>query len=130
MKRTRTIGIAAVIAFAVCQTGPALGYGPYEGLGVRTSINPMVYFRVPLGVSKAERDRTASFGVTVKNEFQFAHPTYQGVKGAYPASTSFDLMGFRFGMNGKLIGVEVGGSDALGTKPRLDTVTGPSSGTN
>jgi hypothetical protein len=33
MKHPRAICIAAFMAFAFCQTGPALAYGPYEELG-------------------------------------------------------------------------------------------------
>jgi hypothetical protein len=81
MKHTLAIGAAAFIAFAVCQTGPALAYGPYEEFGGRNSVNAMVYFHLPLGASTAEQDRTASFGFAVKNEFQFAHPGYRQEEG-------------------------------------------------
>jgi hypothetical protein len=90
----------------------------------------MVYFHVPLGASKAEQDLTASFGFTVKNEFQFAHPAYQRERWPYSTSTTFDLMGLRFGMNGQLSGFNVGGLDALGAKARLNAVTDGSSGAN
>ena len=62
MKHIHAIGIAAFMAFAVCQTAPALAYGPFEEFGGRNSVNAMVYFHVPLGASRAERARTASVG--------------------------------------------------------------------
>jgi hypothetical protein len=121
MKRTRAIGIAAFTALTVCQTGPALASGPHEEFGARNSVNAMVYFRLPLGAARAEQARTTSFGFTVKSEFQFAHPAYQRERGPYSTSTTFDLMGVRFGMNGKLSGLDVGGLSALGAKARLNT---------
>ena len=129
IKYTRVIGIAAFMTVAVCQTGPALAYGPYEEFGGRTSVNAMVYFHVPLGASRAEQDRTASFGFTVKSEFQFAHPAYQRERGAYSTSTTFDLMGLRFAMDGKLSGLDVGGLNVVGDKARVSTVTDGGSGT-
>jgi hypothetical protein len=90
----------------------------------------MVYFHLRLGASTAQQNRTASFGFTVKNEFQFAHPAYQRERGPYAMSTTIDLMGLGFGMNGKLSGFDVGGLDALGAKTRLSTVTDVSSGAN
>jgi len=120
MKHTHAIGIAAFMAFAVCQTAPALAYGPFEQFGRRTSVNAMVNFRVPLGASRAEQARTASVGFTVKSEYQFAHPAYQRERGAYSTSTTFDLMGLRFGMNGKLGGFEVGGLDAMLPKTEMN----------
>jgi hypothetical protein len=130
LKHTRAIGIAALMAFGLCQTGPALAYGPFEQFGGRTSVNAMVYFRVPLGTSLAQQDRTASVGLTAKSEYQFVHPAYQRERGPYSTSTTFDLMGWRFGMNGKLSGFEVGGLDTLGAKARLNTVTDGGRATN
>ena len=129
MKRARAIGIAAFIATAGFQTAPALAYGPNEGFGGRNSVNAMAYFHLPLGVSRAEQDRTASFGFTVKSEFQNAHPAYQGERAPYSMSTTFDLMGLRFAMDGKLSGLDVGGLNALGDKARVSTVTDVGSGT-
>jgi hypothetical protein len=37
MKHLRAIGIAAFMALAFCQTGPALAYGPYEEFGGATA---------------------------------------------------------------------------------------------
>jgi hypothetical protein len=133
MKRSSAVGIAAFIAFAFCQIAPALAYGPYgpyEEFGGRNSVNAMVYFHLPLGASKAEQDHTASLGFTLKNDFQFAHPAYQRERGPYATSTTFDLLGLRFGMNGKLSGLDVAGLDALGAKARLSTITDASSGPN
>jgi len=113
MKHTRVIGIAALIALAVCQTGPALASGPHEEFGGRHGVNAMVYLHLPLGASRAQKDRTASFGLTVKSEFLFAHPGYQRERGPYSTSTTFDLMDLRFGGNG---GLDVGGLIPLGAK--------------
>jgi hypothetical protein len=129
IKYARAVGIAAFMAFAGFQTTPALAYGPNEGFGGRNSVNAMVYFHLPLGVSRAEQDRTASFGFTVKSEFQNAHQAYQGERAPYPTSTIFDLMGLRFGMDGKLSGLDVGGLNALGDKARVSTITDGASGT-
>jgi hypothetical protein len=130
MKHTRAIGIAAFMSLAVCQTGPALASGPHEEFGGRNGVNAMVYFRLPLGATRAEQDRTTSFGFAVKSEFQVAHPAYQREVGTHSTSTTFDLMDLRFGMNGKLSGFDVGGLNALGAKARLNTVTGGDSSTN
>ena len=129
MQCARAIGIAAFIAFVGFQTAPALAFGPNEGFGGPNSVNAMVYFHLPLGVSRAEQDRTASFGFTVKSEFQNMRPAYQGERVPYPASTIFDLMGLRFGMDGKLSGLDVGGLNALGDKARVSAVTDGGSGT-
>jgi hypothetical protein len=109
--------------FAGCPTGPALAFGPYEEWGGRGSVSAMAYFHLPLGVSRGEQDRTGSFGFTVNSQYQFAHPPYQRETGAYSTSTTIDLMGLRFGMDGKLSGLDVGGLNALGT------ITGGASGT-
>ncbi len=74
----------------------------------------MAYFHLPLGVSNAKQDRTGSFDFTVNSEYQFAHPPYQRETGAYATSTTFGLLGLRFGMDGKLGGLDVGGLNALG----------------
>jgi hypothetical protein len=118
---TRGFGIAVVIAFALCETQPALALGPNEALGGRYSVNAMAYFRLPLGPSRAEQHRTRSFGITVKGEF--AHPAYEREKGAYVTSANVDLMNFRFGKNGKVSGFDVGGLHASGDKPYSDAGT-------
>ena len=122
MKHTRAIEIAALMAFAVCQTGPALAYGQYEDFLGRNSVNPMVYLHVPLNSSRAEGERPPSFGFTLRSEFLFAHPEYQGERAPYSSSTSttFNLMDLRFGMNGKLSGIDVGGLTTLGAKAPLN----------
>ena len=109
------------MAFGVCQMGPAFAYGPHEEFGGRHGINAMVYFRLPLNASGAVADRPASFGFAVKSEFLFAHPAYQREKGPYLDSTRmyFGLMDLRFGMNGKLSGLDVAGFTALGAKAGL-----------
>jgi hypothetical protein len=129
IKRARDNGIAAFIAFVGFQTAPALAYGPNEVFGRPNSVNAMVYFHLPLGVSRTEQDRTASFGFTVKSEFQNAHPAHQGERAPYSTSTTLDLMGLRFGMDGKLSGLDLGGLNALGDKARVSTVTDGGSGT-
>jgi hypothetical protein len=113
VKRACVIGTVAFVIFAGCQTGPALAFGPYEEWGGHSSVSAMAYLHLPLGVSKAERDRTGSFGFTVNSEYQFSHPPYQRETGAYSTSTTLDLMGLRFGMDGKLSGFDFGGLNAL-----------------
>lgn len=130
IKHTRAIGIAALIALAVCEAGPALASGPHEESGGRNSVNAMVYFRLPLGTYRAEQAGATSFGFAVQSGFQFAHPAYQREKGAYSMSTTFDLMDLRFGMNGKLSGLDLVGLSALGAKARVITVTDGSGGKN
>jgi hypothetical protein len=117
---TRAFAIAAVIAFALCETQAALALGPSEALGGRYSVNAMAYFRLPLG-PKPEQHRTTSFGITVKGEF--AHPAYERERGADVTSASVDLMNFRFGKNGKVRGFDVGGLHASGDKPYLNSDT-------
>ena len=118
MKYPRLLGIAAVMAFAVCQTSPALAYGPYEEFGARSGVKAMLYFHLPLGAAGTEKSRDASFGFAVKGEFQYAHPAYQKDKGPYVdyAGTSFGLMDFRFGTNGNPGGLDLAGLNALGAK--------------
>jgi hypothetical protein len=103
------------MVFTTCEAGAALAFGPFEEWGARGSVSAMAYFHLPLGRSNAPAERTGSFGLAVNSEYQFAHPAYQRETGAYAASTSFGLLGLRFGMDGKLSGFDVGGLNALGT---------------
>jgi len=118
---TRAFAIAAVIAFALCETQPALALGPNEALGGRYSVNAMAYFRLPLGPSRAEQHHTTYFGITVKGEF--ARPAYEREREADVISANVDLMNFRFGKNGKVSGFDVGGLHVSGDKPYSNTGT-------
>ena len=122
VRNFRTIGIAAFGLFAVCGIGPTLAFGQYEDFLGHNSINPMVYLHMPLNSSRAEGERLSSFGLTVRSEFLFARPEYQGERGAFASSTSttFNLMDLRFKWNGKLSSFDVGGLTALGAKAPMN----------
>ncbi len=135
LRRTRWARklIVAVTAFALVfsQTAPALAYGPGDAFAGYNDVRAMVNFRIPLGVSQADKDRAPSFGFTVKRQFQFNDPLYEALARSYQISTNLtvDVMDLRFGMSGKLSGFDVGGFNALQAKTRLNAAADGDGGT-
>ena len=129
---TRKLTVA-VTAFALVfsQTAPALAYGPGDAFTGYNDVRAMANFRIPLGVSQADKDRAPSFGFTVQRQFQFNDPLYETMSGSYRNSQrlTVNAMDLRFAMNGKLSGFDIGGFNAFRAKALLnaadDGVGGP-----
>jgi hypothetical protein len=122
---------ATIFAFVFSQTAPAMAFGANGPFGGHDDIRAMVNFRIPLGTSEADRDRSPSFGFTVQRQFQFDDPLYETLSGSYRNSTNLtvDVMNLRFGMDGKLSGFDVGGFNAFQAKRLLNAADDGSGGT-
>ena len=121
MCTTRAFAIAAVITFSVCESQSALALGSNEAFGGRYAVNAIAYFRIPIGPAPAVQHAGTSFGIALRGEL--ARPAYQRDPVSDVVSANVDLLNFRFGKNGRVTGVDVGGLYASGDKPPKDTGT-------
>jgi hypothetical protein len=119
--RKLTVAVTA-LALGFSQTAPALAYGPGDAFTGYNDVRAMANFRIPLGVSQADKDRAPSFGFTVQRQFQFNDPLYETMSGSYRNSQrlTVNAMDLRFAMNGKLSGFDIGGFNAFQAKALLN----------
>lgn len=91
----------------------------------------MAYFRISFGGDRAERDAAPAFGFAVRREFRFDDPLYAARLLPFQASGGLtaEMLDLRFGMNGGLDGIRIGGFDALRFGNRLNAAAAENPGT-